>query len=113
MIVEIDPVVTRGCFGERESMHEVLWSWTRVGGMKKRKKKVNLFLFPSDSFDKKDKKKQDEKDVNIFDNFTKSEKNLLKKEREEKKLNKRINIDNYKFHNFLRFEGFFDEESES
>ena len=29
MIVEIDPVVTRGCFGERESMHEVLWSWTR------------------------------------------------------------------------------------
>ena len=40
MIVEIDPVVTRGCFGERESMHEVLWSWTRVGGMKKRKKKV-------------------------------------------------------------------------
>ena len=67
---------------------------------KKRKKKVNLFLFPSDSFDKKDKKKQEEKDVNIFDNFTKSEKNLLKKEREEKKLNKRINIDNYKFHNF-------------
>ena len=40
MIVEIDPVVTRGCFGEWESMHEVVWSWTRVGGMKKCKKKV-------------------------------------------------------------------------
>jgi len=40
MIAEIDPVVTLGCFGERESMHEVVWSWIRVGGMKKRKKKV-------------------------------------------------------------------------
>jgi len=49
---------------------------------KKRKKKVNLFLFPSDSFDKKEKIKPEDKDIDIFD--PKKDRKVSKKEKEKK-----------------------------
>ena len=64
---------------------------------KKRKKKVNSFLFPSDSFEKKNKPKEHEEEVDIFEESqnetdTKKEKDIF-----SKKI-KKINSDIYNSH---------------
>ena len=52
---------------------------------KKRRKKVNTFLFPSDSFEKKNKSKPDETQVDIFEDIPKTEKKIIEKSKKENK----------------------------
>ncbi len=73
---------------------------------KERRKKVNTFLFPSDSFEKKNKSKPEETQVDIFEDIPKTEKKIIKSKKENnfikfhhKKATCTIKPDIFNFHN--------------
>ena len=75
-----------------EKFHIILMK-NEILNEKKRRIKVNTFLFPSDSFEKKNKLKTEEDKIDIFDNIPKENKSS-KKEKKTIKYNNNIELSN-------------------
>ena len=72
---------------------------------KNRRKKVNSFLFPSDSFEKNNKLKNPEEEVDIFEEIPNKKKSKkLKKENKDSFCSKKINLEIYRAHHLHHLE---------